>query len=1052
MASITFYNEGDLLDRLTDGVFSTDREVVFLVGAPISAAVTSGDRGVLDVEGVIGLIRQQFQTKIGTLTELNQLIAGRPAERYQQAFKFLLGKRNQDIANEIIKKAVIAANAKAPELSAKLKNLSDSDLMQLEENLIDWHLSPAIIALGEIVAGSPAVFGKRILTSNFDPLIEVSIATAGGAHMRTVLTGDGSLTVTTGTGCNVVHFHGYWYGADTLHTPLQLQQPRPKLKHSLGRLIGNATVVVVAYGGWDDVFTTTLLDVLDDYDSSPDIVWTFFEADQTKIQKRSKSILEKLRPGINRGRVTLFKGIDCNSFLPKLKDQLALRASAAIPDTSANASSSHHVSFGSTASNVPLSPDRRTASQKTAPPQLSDSPPRVDVWVGREIELETLSKTKSPVVWITGIGGQGKSALAATYVRDATRNGDVFDGWDWRDCREEGDRISTQISLIVERLSNATTKASQLEGQDIDSLTDAFFLALDQKRWVFVFDNVDHYINLESLRPIGALSVLLDKATKRQHAARFILTCRPNIFADDPNVLPVQLKDGLTDKATTRLFELRGCTVRGHESYIDDAHKLTAGHPLWLNLIAVQVAGNRTTLPQILSSIRKGQRVGATSTTDSIWSTLTANQQAILDPIWHTLHEQQHTILRTMAEMVRPETEGRIGEYLSSAMHWSQFSKRTKNLVALNLIVVKPRERDSELLDLHPLVREYIKNKYPTSEQDPFIASLLSVVERFITKFRELLHGEPSIDILEYWTQKVELSINRSDYRVAIETLHDVKEQLVGMGYPQEFIRIARRLFDAIDWETEFQGSSKADYVLERFVESLVQFGEREDAEKYLQKYQLAIPGKSAQYINLCDLRCYAFWYVKSYEEAIRWGEKGVNLRESSKLDTGFKCDHNLALARRDSGMPEVALSYFLKDSSLDAVVDPSSIDDERHPDYYGNIGRCLSMMQRTDDALSCYRKCASLLEQAAHDPTQRLNQGYIRLWIADALQAKGSIRLAAIFYRAAQEKWARYSPPRSLEAATRLNEMQKLHSTDVTFLYELDLEQLEHECKKWFS
>jgi hypothetical protein len=94
---------------------------------------------------------------------------------------------------------------------------------------------------------NPAVFGEadefaqrqvggdRVLTTNFDPLIEVAIRAAGGSCYSTRLDDDQPLNQTMGDGVHVVHLHGYWHGSDTLHRQSQLGRDRLQLRDSLRR-------------------------------------------------------------------------------------------------------------------------------------------------------------------------------------------------------------------------------------------------------------------------------------------------------------------------------------------------------------------------------------------------------------------------------------------------------------------------------------------------------------------------------------------------------------------------------------------------------------------------------------------------------------------------------------------------------------------------------------------------------------------------------------------------------------------------------------------------
>ena len=51
-------------------------------------------------------------------------------------------------------------------------------------------------SIGKLITGYPTRFGKLVLTTNFDPTIEVSIQRSGGTYYRTNLHADGDLTQT----------------------------------------------------------------------------------------------------------------------------------------------------------------------------------------------------------------------------------------------------------------------------------------------------------------------------------------------------------------------------------------------------------------------------------------------------------------------------------------------------------------------------------------------------------------------------------------------------------------------------------------------------------------------------------------------------------------------------------------------------------------------------------------------------------------------------------------------------------------------------------------
>ena len=108
-----YYDDAALLDRLTIGVRRSGKEVVFLVGSAISAAPEMEGIGVPGVDGVIELIRQEFDDPF-QLAELEKVLGSAP-NKYQAAFAFLLGRRGQTAANEIIKRSVWKARRRVDE-------------------------------------------------------------------------------------------------------------------------------------------------------------------------------------------------------------------------------------------------------------------------------------------------------------------------------------------------------------------------------------------------------------------------------------------------------------------------------------------------------------------------------------------------------------------------------------------------------------------------------------------------------------------------------------------------------------------------------------------------------------------------------------------------------------------------------------------------------------------------------------------------------------------------------------------------------------------------
>jgi len=266
-----------------------------MLGSAASIPRRPGGPGVPSVSAMVGLV----EARLG-----EQLPSGCS---YQQAFEHLVRSQGLDSANEVIRDAVLRARIFPAETAV--------DLETLEDEAKGWWVPDGLHALATLVAHHPEAFGRTVLTTNFDPLIEVALARAHVPWYSTSLHADGSLLYLRGTGTHVVHLHGHWWGSDTLHTPTQLQAHRPQLRASLRALLRERTLVVVAYGGWDDAFMSAIANVSEENDARPDILWAFYPDDTTRIEREHGHVVQALGHLSSRQRCTFYSGVDFDTLL-----------------------------------------------------------------------------------------------------------------------------------------------------------------------------------------------------------------------------------------------------------------------------------------------------------------------------------------------------------------------------------------------------------------------------------------------------------------------------------------------------------------------------------------------------------------------------------------------------------------------------------------------------------------------------------------------------------------------------------------------------------------
>ena len=1033
----SYHTPAALVDRLCNASQRGERSVTFLVGSPLSLPDQEGGYGVPGVPGMIDLIRHEFKGSDAE-TEFDQLLKGEPTNQYQKAFTFLHGRRGQDGANGIVRTAVWQAlddDNWPSHLPKKSPQDADSATCQaLEDEAEAWVLPRAVDMLGNLLATHSKTFGRAVLTTNFDPLIEVSVSKHDGQFYRTVLHDDGKPGQTDGKGTHIVHLHGYWHGSDTLHMPQQLVHPRPQLSKSLIRVVEATTLVVLGYSGWDDVVTQTLVELLSDSESTPDIIWAFHEEDTTAIEASNKRLLSLLEPGIGRGRVSLYRGIDCYSLLNKIHQKLKLNDPAVSGPTGGEREIpvvGKDDDGGKGQRPIHVHIDIKEPQPAPAEP---DRPLFVTPWIGREQELNMLASLSTPVAFVTGLGGQGKSALAGQFLQQqATIPSGRFEFWDWRDCREESDRLSTQILRLIERLSNGSTDASRIEGTDIRAVVGILFRVLRDRKALLVFDNVDQYIDLETLEPVKGLEIFVSEAQARNHQSLFLFTCRPDIQVDESRAMRIPLA-GLTEDETRELIKARN--VRKQDWHLaEELYQITQGHPLWVNLVAMQALRHKDGLRGALDLIKQG---GATlpHTTKTIWD---------------VLNDQQRLVLRIMAELDRPEPESQLFD-LIPGINFNRVNKALKTLRSFHLIETRTQPGSAPLLGLHPIIREFVRSSFPKRERERYIGALLEFLDRMIGRFKPLLPQDPAYEILEHWIRKAELQIRFGHFEEATSTISEIALPLVNRGYSEEMIRLTMRFLGEIDWAEACSSYKHFDTVFQECLTLMIQVG-HDASEELLTRYEATIPGKSSQFILLCDLRCYADWYAEKYDSAIRWGEEGERLKKGTSVDTAFSTKHNLALSRRDGGNISEAIESFLGGTSLEAVVKSGErIPDQTAP-FYGNIGRCLFLTGRLDEALICYVKSAQLLEES-RTHKDRLNRGYIRFWIAELLVQQEEFNLAAASYRAAMYMWDEPSPPRVARAKDKLETLVAKHQELRPYLDETSGvgEKAETEYRRWLD
>ena len=575
----------------------------------------------------------------------------------------------------------------------------------------------------------------------------------------------------------------------------------------------------------------------------------------------------------------------------------------------------------------------------------SDTPPRIENWTGRVAEVNSLLSAHK-VCFITGIGGQGKSALASKVLAETSKADHDF--LDWRDFKEEDLNLQSKLFQLIELVSKGRVTTRQLVGLETEELVNIFFIELGQQKGVFVFDNVDKYIDLQKFTPTGDMAKFFDKALKASHTSKFIFTCRPFIQFAGIGFYQVQL-EGLELSDVQELVQKYHSQISKLEleRVAQRLYKATNGHPLWMGLILAQSRADINQIDLLLTRIERHH------TQESEWNNNVSSiiSETIFQNVWAGLKDREKILLRTLSITNISESIEDLSKIVSRKLNYNQFSKAVKSLSALNLIVAKEGTRN---IELHPLVREFIKTNYGKAEQESYIALYVSYLDGFIILLKNKLGKVLGTDDIDLISKKIEILITTNKLQDAMNELRATCDSFQISGYCEEYLRLANLLLSENIWTrkkiTSFHGFRE---FIDNFFARSAEFGNFELFDKYIDYFLQTFTAPDSDMILAKSAMCYRYWMSGDFEEAIKIGKSASDLIDVLGEADAWRGKHNYYLSLRDSKKienVEKALAHFCETKSL-AELRENEIQ-VSFSSKYGNVGRCLMLLGRQDEAL----------------------------------------------------------------------------------------------------
>ncbi|MGE9364302.1 SIR2 family protein [Isoptericola nanjingensis] len=243
-------------------------------------------------------------------------------EKYRQAATFVKLRMGDDAVAKTIRRAVLRAcddYTRNSGLATDLPGPNACRQLELEGN---WTIPRAHLELAKFYASLPGDIRGPIVTTNFDPFIEMALRRVGLGADSIPVSLDNAPTLDHlkyQTGVPVLHLHGYWTEGSLSNTVAQLSRPQPTVRGLLRQLLTNSTVLVLGYGGWNDSFTRALNERVierDLYES--EICWATYSNNVAEAQNIPAIASMAGNPGFNLylgiDATTLFDGIEAAEF------------------------------------------------------------------------------------------------------------------------------------------------------------------------------------------------------------------------------------------------------------------------------------------------------------------------------------------------------------------------------------------------------------------------------------------------------------------------------------------------------------------------------------------------------------------------------------------------------------------------------------------------------------------------------------------------------------------------------------------------------------------
>jgi len=291
--------EEPLVTRLLDS-YRDDEQITLILGSGIGGTVQPRPADMVRLADQYATGRGDAGDLIRALDQARERAGERSIDidaAYRQAFaRWVSGAEFDVIAQE----AVLGMYHPPDRMATSLvthgiwqrvsRDLGES----LENDEGSWRLAPGVEALGAILARAADHFGNQVITTNFDPAIEVAVRAANGRTVSVPVDRNGAFDRSAGHdgAIRVFHLHGYWRPmvddrqTSLIHDPARF--PDRRTIRRIAALIKGDTVLVLGTSDWSGTIVRALAEVA--RQRPVRVLWAQHSGDLVEAERRRNQL------------------------------------------------------------------------------------------------------------------------------------------------------------------------------------------------------------------------------------------------------------------------------------------------------------------------------------------------------------------------------------------------------------------------------------------------------------------------------------------------------------------------------------------------------------------------------------------------------------------------------------------------------------------------------------------------------------------------------------------------------------------------------------------